>query len=152
MWLTSWLRPARTNAGDGVIYLDSAAVVKLVRAEAHTSELVAWLNARPDAPLVASALVEVEVPRALRRAAPQALTGVPQVLTRLYRLEIDATIRATAATYPEPTLRSLDAIHLATAQLLAAQSAGAFEAFVTYDQRLLEAASNIGLPVQAPGT
>jgi predicted nucleic acid-binding protein len=52
-----------------VIYLDSAAVVKLVRQESHTAELVAWLNAHGAAPLVSSALVEVEVPRALRRSA-----------------------------------------------------------------------------------
>lgn len=134
-----------------MIYLDSAAVVKLVRAEPYTTELVAWLNTRPDAPLVSSALVEVEVPRALRRAAPQALTGAASALTRLYRLEIDATVRATAAAYAEPTLRSLDAIHLATAQLLAGQSEGTFEAFVTYDGRLLAAAKSIGLPIESPG-
>jgi hypothetical protein len=91
------------------------------------------------------------LPRALRRAAPQALVGVPSALSRLYRLEIDATVRATAAAYTEPTLRSLDAIHLATAQLLAAQAGGAFEAFVAYDKRLLVAASAIGLPIASPG-
>jgi uncharacterized protein len=134
-----------------VIYLDSAAVVKLVRAEAQTAALVAWLNARPDDPLVASALVEVEVPRALRRAAPQALVGVPAALARLYRLEIDATVRATAAAFAEPTLRSLDAVHLATAQMLAAGQGNDFHAFVTYDRRLLAAASDLGLPTASPG-
>ncbi|HET8657984.1 MAG TPA: type II toxin-antitoxin system VapC family toxin [Micromonosporaceae bacterium] len=134
-----------------MIYLDSAAVVKLVRLEQETPALVAWLNARPDAPLVSSTLVEVEVPRALRRAAPQALVGVPSALARLYRLEIDPTVRATAATFAEPTLRTLDAIHLATAQLLAAESGAAFEAFVSYDKRLLAAASAVGLPTECPG-
>jgi hypothetical protein len=134
-----------------VIYLDSAAVVKLIRAETGTAELVAWLNERREAPLVSSALVEVEVPRALRRATPQALVGVPAALARLYRLEIDATVRATAATYADPTLRSLDAIHLATAQMLAADAGGSFEAFVTYDKRLLAAASGVGLPTASPG-
>ncbi|GAA1813231.1 type II toxin-antitoxin system VapC family toxin [Planosporangium flavigriseum] len=134
-----------------MIYLDSAAVVKLVRSEAGTAELVTWLNARPEVPLVSSALVEVEVPRALRRAAPQALVGVPSAMARLYRLEIDATVRGTAAAYTEPTLRSLDAIHLATAQMLAGQAGNAFEAFVTYDKRLLDAAAAIGLPTASPG-
>jgi uncharacterized protein len=134
-----------------VIYLDSAAVVKLVRLEPETAALVAWLNARPDASMVSSALVEIEVPRALRHAAPQALVGVPSALARLYRLEIDATVRATAAAYAEPTLRTLDAIHLATAQLLANESSSGFEAFVTYDQRLLRAASAVGLPTECPG-
>lgn len=68
-----------------MIHLDSAAVVKLVRQEAHSADLVTWLNAHDDAPLVSSALVEVEVPRALRRSAPQALVGVPAAVGRLFR-------------------------------------------------------------------
>ncbi|MGH3436125.1 MAG: PIN domain-containing protein [Sciscionella sp.] len=79
------------------------------------SELDRWLYERREAALVSSALVEVEVPRAMRRSAPQALVGVPATLARLYRLEIDSTIRATAAAFDNATLRSLDAIHLATA-------------------------------------
>lgn len=129
-----------------MIYLDSAAVVKLVRQEENSPALLDWLNARADIPLVASTLVEVEVARALRRSAPQALAGVPAVVARLYRLEIDATVRATAAAYTDPTLRSLDAIHLATAQLITSD----LEAFVTYDKRLLTAADAAGLPTACP--
>ena len=133
-----------------MIYLDSAAVVKLVRQEACSAELVSWLNTHGDVPLV-SALVEVEVPRALRRSAPQALVGVPAAVGRLFRLEIDGTIRATAAAFAEPTLRSLDAIHLATAQVLTNESGTALIAFVSYDRRLLESAKVAGLPVASPG-
>jgi predicted nucleic acid-binding protein len=134
-----------------VIYLDSGAVVKLVRQEANSADLVTWLNAHDDAPLVSSALVEVEVPRALRRSAPQALVGVPAAVGRLFRLEIDSTIRATAAAFTEPTLRSLDAIHLATAQVLTNESGAELLAFVTYDRRLLDAAKAAGLPTASPG-
>lgn len=134
-----------------MIYLDSSAVVKLVRVEEHTAQLVTWLNARPDILLAASVLVEVEVPRALRRTAPEGLVGVPHVLTRLYRLEIDTAVRATAAAYPDPSLRSLDAIHLATAQSLVGDPAASLEAFVAYDERLLAAAADLGLPVASPG-
>jgi predicted nucleic acid-binding protein len=134
-----------------VIYLDSGAVVKLVRQEANSADLVTWLNAHDDAPLVSSALVEVEVPRALRRSAPQALVGVPATVGRLFRLEIDSTIRATAAAFAEPTLRSLDAIHLATAQVLTNESGAELLAFVTYDRRLLDAAKAAGLPAASPG-
>jgi predicted nucleic acid-binding protein len=134
-----------------VIYLDSAAVIKLVRREPHTTELVTWLDQHRDVPLVSSALVEVEVPRALRRSAPQALVGIPVAIGRLYRLEIDATIRATAAAFTEPTLRSLDAIHLATAQILANESGTELTAFVSYDQRLLTFARDAGLPTASPG-
>jgi predicted nucleic acid-binding protein len=134
-----------------VIYLDSAALVKLVRQEEYSPDLVDWLNSHPDIPLVSSALVEVEVPRALRRSAPQALIGVPAAVGRLFRLEIDPTIRATAAAFAEPTLRSLDAIHLATAQVLANEAGSTLTAFVTYDQRLLASARDAGFPTASPG-
>ncbi|WP_431900082.1 type II toxin-antitoxin system VapC family toxin [Micromonospora chalcea] len=133
------------------MYFDPDAVVKLARQEACSIDLVSWLNNHDDAPLVSSALVEVEVPRALRRSAPQALIGVPAAVGRLFRLEIDSTIRATAAAFAEPTLRSLDAIHLATAQVLTNESGTALTAFVTYDRRLLECAKEVGLPVASPG-
>jgi predicted nucleic acid-binding protein len=111
-----------------------------------SADLVAWLNAHGDAPLVSSALVELEVARALRRSAPQALVGVPAALGPLFRLQIDSTIRATAAAFAEPTLCSVDAIHLATAQVLINESGSALLAFVTYDRRLLESAKAAGLP------
>ena len=134
-----------------MIYLDSAAVGKLVRQEACSTELVSWLNNHHDVPLVSSALVELEVPRALRRPALQALVGVPAAVGRLFRLEIDSTIRATAVAFAEPTLRSLDAVHLATAQVLTNESGTTLIAFVTYDRRLLEHAKAAGLPVASPG-
>ncbi|MET8834797.1 type II toxin-antitoxin system VapC family toxin [Micromonospora sp. NPDC004540] len=134
-----------------MIYLESAAVIKMLRREEETPDLIAWLNDHAGAPLVSSALVEVEVPRALRRAAPQALVGVPSVLGRLYRVEIDAAVRAAAGAYGERLLRSLDAIHLATAETLARQAGADFVAFVTYDRRLLDAAKAVGLAVASPG-
>jgi len=131
-----------------VIYLDSAALVKLVRREQSTPELVAWLNERPGVPLACSALAEVEVPRAIRRVAPDALPAVPATLARIYRLEIDAAVRSAAAQLAEPNLRTLDAIHVATAAGMGAE----LQAFVTYDQRLLETARELGLPVASPGS
>jgi predicted nucleic acid-binding protein len=118
----------------------------LVRHERRTPQLIAWLNANLGVPLVSSALVEVEVPRALRRSAPAALPAVPPTLARLYRLEIDATVRATAASLPDPMLRTLDAIHLATA----VQLGGRLQSFVTYDTRLEAFARQAGLHVVSP--
>ena len=132
-----------------MIYLDTAALVKLVRQEPESPALVEWLNGRAAEPLVASALVEVELPRALRRSQPGVLGAVAGVLARLHRMEINAAVRATAGAYAEPTLRSLDAIHLATAELLLA-SGVSVSAFVTYDLRLGAAARAVGLPVAAP--
>lgn len=134
-----------------MIYLDSAALVKLVREEAETRALVDWLNERAGRRLVASMLVEVEVPRALRRSQPGVLGAVAATLARIDRIEIDAAVRATAAAYADPQLRSLDAIHLATADQLVA-SGKTVSAFVTYDRRLADLARAGPFPVVAPGT
>lgn len=132
-----------------MIYLDSAAVVKLIHAENETAELVRWLGESPGMPSVSSALTEVEVARALRRRAPAALVSMPAAVAKLVRIDMDPVVRATAAAFQDPHLRSLDAIHLATALLLAADNA--LVAFVTYDKRLLAAAAEQGLPVASPG-
>lgn len=133
-----------------MIYLDSAAVVKLARVERETAPLVRWLNERPDTPLVSSSLLEVEVPRALRRHEPGSLAAMPSALARVIRFEIDGTVRATAAAFQDRMLRSLDSIHLATALLLSGDAG--LTAFVTYDKRLLAAAADQGLPTASPGT
>lgn len=131
-----------------MIYLDTSALVKLIRVESESEALTAWLNSW-SAPFVASALVEVELPRALRRSQPGVLGGVAAVIARLHRFEINAAVRATAGAYPEAALRSIDAIHLATAELLLA-GGQAVDAFVTYDQRLADSARHADLPVVAP--
>lgn len=133
-----------------MIYLDANALVKLVRKEDETSDLLTWLEGHPDEPLVSSTLVEVEVPRALHRNQPSVLGAVATVLKKVSRFEVDAGVRATAAAYNEPLLRSLDAIHLATAEQLVA-AGKIMIAFVTYDKRLAAAAVDVGLPVVAPG-
>ncbi|MGQ0482805.1 MAG: type II toxin-antitoxin system VapC family toxin [Pseudonocardia sp.] len=133
-----------------MIYLDSAALVKLVREEDETHTLVDWLNERAGQRLVASVLVDVEVPRALHRSQPEILGAVSATLARIDRIELDAAIRATAAAYADPRLRSLAAIHLATADQLVA-SGKDVSAFVTYDRHLAEAARASSFPVVAPG-
>jgi predicted nucleic acid-binding protein len=132
-----------------VIYLDTAAIVKLIRRENETEALHAWLTAQQDKTLVASTLVEIEVPRALRRTDPGRLVAVPTLLAKLNRIPMDDTIRATAAAYADPNLRTLDAIHLASAQTLVLEGLP-LTALVTYDKRLLVAASDAGLTTAAP--
>lgn len=130
-----------------MIYLDSAALVKLIRFEDATRELTDWLNARADSPLLSSALAEVEVARALRRVAPDAVGAAAQTFAHLYRVEIDAAIRADAGALADPDVRSLDAIHLATARAVGTE----LVALVSYDRRLLRAADALGLPTASPG-
>lgn len=129
-----------------MIYLDAAAVVKLVRIEPESHALLGWLAERSSARRVSSSLIEVEVSRAVRRFAPTALSQVPAVLDSLHQYEIDASIRRSAASLPDPMLRSLDAIHLATALELGDE----LQQFVSYDRRLLAFASKAGLPVASP--
>lgn len=132
-----------------MIYLDSSAVVKMIRPEAESRELVEWLNERNEA-AVTSVLAEVEVPWALRRSGPAHLAAMPGVLARISRFEMDASVRATAGAYLMDALRSLDAIHAATAEVLVA-SGKSLSAFVTYDTRQAAAVAATGIPVASPG-
>ncbi|MGH3439834.1 MAG: hypothetical protein ACRDRN_25730 [Sciscionella sp.] len=90
----------------------------------------------------------MELPRALRRTEPALEAAVPAILHRIARYEIDDLVRSTAAAYPDPSLRSLDAIHLATAQAVVGPR---LSYFVSYNRRLLATAVDLGLPVRAPG-
>jgi len=131
-----------------MIYLDTAALVKLIRREPESDALADWLDADNAATLVTSALAEVELPRAIRRTEPDLVAAVPALLARIARYEIDELVRTTAASYTSPDLRSLDAIHLATAH---AVFGGRLSSFVSYDKCLLNAAQALRLPVASPG-
>lgn len=131
-----------------MLYLDTAALVKLVRPEPETAALADWLDQRTGLPWVASTLIEVELPRAIRRVEPDLLAEVPAVIAHVARYEIDQTVRSIAAAYPDPRLRSSDAIHLATARGIFGNR---LTAFVSYDQRLLAAAAAAGLQTASPG-
>ena len=131
-----------------MIYLDTAALVKLVRREPASDELVDWLNEQADRIFVSSALIEVELPRALRRCEPALLAEVPAVLAQVAVYDVDETVRTAAAAYQDPLIRSLDAVHLATADAILGDD---LTAFVSYDRRLLATAETIGLPVASPG-
>lgn len=132
-----------------MIYLDTSALVKLIRIEVESDALDDWLDEHTETRWITSVLAEVELPRAMRAVAPEGLSAVPGVLARLDRFEIDPVIRSTAAAYPDPALRSLDAIHLATAQTAA--SIAPLTALVTYDSRLSAAAKALGMTIVAPG-
>jgi predicted nucleic acid-binding protein len=129
----------------GSIYLDSAAIVKLVHAENETHALREWLDERIDSPWTSSALLEVEAFRALARYAPEAASRLPPVLDLMNLVDVDTGIRILAQTVRPATVRSLDAIHLATALRVRPAS------FVTYDKRLADAARDTGLSVEMPG-
>jgi uncharacterized protein len=129
-----------------MIYLDSAAIVKLVHAEAESAALRDWLDERAEIGWISSVLTEVESFRALARYAPETAARLPAVLDQIDLIDLDPPVRILAQTVRPVTVRSLDAIHLGTA-LHARQT---LTSFVTYDKRLLDAALAAGLPADAP--
>jgi uncharacterized protein len=129
-----------------VIYLDSSALVKLALTEPESAALTQWLEERADQPLVSSALHRAEVPRAVWRAEPGALPRSYRVLKRIARVALTADVLDNSATLPPQALRPEHAIHLASALALKRD----LLAFVAYDERLLAAARDAGLPVASP--
>jgi hypothetical protein len=134
-----------------VFYADASALVKLVRAEAETETLRAYLAG---AELVSSELVLTEIPRAIRRAVAQEpelpldllLERAGELIDVLALRPLDRALLAGAGAIAEPSLRALDAIHVASAVDL-----DPIEAFVTYDERQAAAARLAGLRTMAPG-
>jgi hypothetical protein len=129
-----------------MIYLDSAAVVKLAHAEQESAALRGWLDERAETPWISSVLTEIESFRALARYAPEAASRLPAVLDQIDLIDLDQHIRMVARTVAPTTVRSLDAIHLGTAL----RSRPSLISFVTYDKRLLDAAQAAGLPIDSP--
>lgn len=135
-----------------MIYFDSSALVKLLHDEPESGDLRTWLAAQRTYTPVSSVIAEVEVERTARRHTPGGLHRLPTIMANLVCVELDALVRRIAATYETPALRSLDAIHLASAQvLMTAEAADPLTAFLTYDRRLLAAAQELEFPALAPG-
>jgi uncharacterized protein len=128
-----------------LFYVDASALVKLVQREPETQALIAAI--RPDAKLVASEIAEVELLRALRRRGGDsaARRGRAQ-LENVRLLPLSQRIRRRACELEPETLRSLDAIHIATALELGELIQGVY----AYDARLIEASRRFGLHVMAP--
>ena len=128
-----------------MVYLDSSAIVKLVVPEPESQALRRYLTTRAER--VTSALARVEVLRALRRARgdERTLQRAEQVLERIALVAVDEPVLRSAADLEPGRLRSLDAVHLATALSLEG-----IDALVTYDLRLVDAAADAGLAVAMP--
>jgi predicted nucleic acid-binding protein len=121
-------------------YLDASAFVKLVLDEPESVALDAALD---DWLWTSSALLDVDATLAVRRRDPARLDALKALLGAVRIIEIDADIRRAAGELTDPGLRSLDAIHLATALSLGDRCG----AFFAYDERLITAARAHGLPV-----
>jgi predicted nucleic acid-binding protein len=131
-----------------VIYLDTSATVKLVTAEPESPALINWLNVHPDEHLVTSVIGHVELIGAATRAGAAATAATRKVASTIDTLVLTDTIGAIAATLPPAELRTLDAIHLATAHA----HRHSLTAFCLYDRRPLDAAKSQDLPTVSPLT
>ncbi|MHB1510701.1 MAG: type II toxin-antitoxin system VapC family toxin [Acidimicrobiales bacterium] len=125
-------------------YLDSSAIVKLAVEEPESKLLRSYLRGRK--PLVSSALARTEVLRALLLEGGAAVARGSDVLRRIDLIRINDRVLSAAGVLLPPGLRSLDAIHLASAQLLGSD----LGQLVTYDQRMLAGARELGIATASP--
>ena len=127
-------------------YADTSAVIKLLTEETNSKAFAAFYDSNADAEWVSSALLRIEVMRAVARTVPALLPDARDLLTAFSYIAIDDDIVEAAMNEPDRSLRSLDAIHLATARILGSD----LDALITYDARLSTAANDAGLLTAAP--
>jgi uncharacterized protein len=142
-----------------VIYFDTCALLKLIRADGDSKALGDFIDARPDTRWFSSELARAELARTVRRVNHDSrgqlvdrdrldteLGYVESLWERLDLIAVSTRVLSEAAAIEQPFLRTLDAIHLAAA----ASMRGSLSAFVTYDKKLAAAAQQAGLPVLSP--
>jgi predicted nucleic acid-binding protein len=128
-----------------VAYLDTSAAVKLLMTEPESPALRRWLRGRPER--ASAALLRVELVRVVRRAGlPRLIPDARKLLAGVHLIRLDDGLLDRAAVLDPTDLRSLDSIHLAAAASLGDDLA----AVVSYDDRLLAAATSFGLPTATP--
>jgi len=126
------------------LYLDTSALVKLVITEKESDELRAFVG---DREIVSSQIARTELIRAVGRWDEAFLGAAEDLVDELVLLKVDRVLTISAAWIRPWEVRSLDALHVASAQALA----DGLDALVTYDARMAEAARRAGLPVASPG-
>ena len=101
-----------------MLYLDTSALVKLVVVEPESAALGRWLADQPNLVRASSVMVRVEMPRAAWRADPAALPDSYRLIRQIVEVELSDEVLSRAAGVRPPALRSIDAIHLASALTL----------------------------------
>ena len=127
------------------LYLDTSAMARLVVDESETIALREWLAARAGTAMVTNTVGVVELQRLSARVSQEASAAAVLLLGRVGHLYLSGAAVALAAQLPPPDVRTLDALHIASAAGLAG-----LDALVSYDQRMLAAAHGYGLPVASP--
>jgi predicted nucleic acid-binding protein len=127
-------------------YADTSTVIRLLVEESHSKAFAAFNDAHADAQWVSSAVLRIELTRAVTRALPALLPDARDLLLAFSFVAIDDDIAEGAMAEPDRGLRSLDAIHLATARVLGED----LDAIASYDDRLPKAATEAGLATASP--
>ena len=127
------------------LYLDSSAFVKVIVEEPGSIALREYL-AGESARFVSYALLRTEALRGVRQQGPEVRTAVRAGLRRIELIAIDDRILDTAGTLEPQVLRTLDAIHVASALAVGDD----LVALVTYDERMIASARQLGLPTATP--
>jgi len=130
-----------------LIYCDTSALVKLVIVETETPHLIAWLDGFADLALTSSSVVRTELVRAIRSHSAEKVAKARLLIDGLSLVAFDDELFDAAGELEPPALRSLDALHVASAQRLGST----LTAMVTYDKRMIDAARATGLSVHHPG-
>lgn len=126
-----------------VVYVDTSALGAMLIDQPESEALESWLDATTST-LVSTDLLETELRRiAVREGLDQ--SDVSRLLDGVNMAGLDRAVYRSAGLLPMPYLRTLDALHLEAAVRLDAA------AVLTYDRRLADAASELGLDVISPG-
>lgn len=130
-----------------MIYIDTSALLKLVKTdEAEGPAVRDYMAESGDSRLVSSALLSVEARRGILRGRPDGLPKVDLLLADVAQIEISDAVIESASRLPDPLLRSLHAIHLATALLIRDE----LDVLLSYDERLVAAAKAHDIPTASP--
>lgn len=134
-----------TRFADGtLLYVDSSALVKLVKRERESGDLEEYLRGSP---LGSSAIARTEVLRAVSSGGPTAEARARQKLTAVNLVAVDVGVLEAAGKLLSISLRTLDAIHIASAATFGSQ----LREVVTYDKRMADGSRRAGFTVVAPG-
>lgn len=125
-------------------YLDSSAILKTIFDEKERPDLLQLLNTQS----TSSRISRIEVRRTVARLAPTKVLEANRELERINFMPINNAILMVAENFaPDITLRTLDAIHIATVMSLE----GTIEGLITYDKQMVRNAHLLGIKVLSPG-
>ncbi len=135
-----------TNVSNVRLYLDTSALVKLIVAKAESDALSEYLRCFAEDFLFTAALTRTELVHAVADGGQPAVTEARILLDSIDTVVLSRALLDDAGMLPPPRLRTLDAIHLAAAQ----RAGRSLRAVITYDSRMTEAATLLGIPTVSP--